>query len=86
MKTQCILRHIENRHSRQPEEQLKSSMEAVKGLHLQDKYLKTGADMIETAFENTKSEYICSSGVAAAYVMRYTLQLVKDGKIKLEEV
>ena len=86
MKTQCILRKIKNTHSRQPREELKSTMEAVKSLHLQDKYLKTGADMIETAFRNTESEYICSSGVAAAYVMRYTLQLVKDGKIKLEEV
>lgn len=86
MKTQCILRHITSKHSRQPEEQLKETMEAVKSLHLQDKYLKTGADMIETAYSNTNSEYICSSGVAAAYVMRYTLQLVKEGKIKLEEV
>ena len=32
------------------------------------------------------SEYICSSGVAAAYVMRYTLQLVKEGQVSLEEV
>lgn len=85
MKTQCLLRHIEAKHSRHPEA-IKSTMEAVKSYPVDQKYIKTAADIVETAYSNTVSEYICSSGVAAAYVMRYTLQLVKEGKLSLEEV
>lgn len=85
MKTQCLLRHIEAKHTRHPEE-IRETMEAVKSLPVDQKYIKAAADIVETAYRNTESEYICSSGVAAAYVMRYTLQLVKEGKLSLEEV
>lgn len=83
MKTQCIIREVSARHTRHADE-IRQTMNAVKSIPVEQKYIKAAADMIETAVQNTKSEYINSSGVAAAYVMRYTVQLIKEGKISLD--
>lgn len=84
MKTQCIIREVSARHTRDAD-QIRQTMTAVKSILVEQKYIRSAADMMETAMQNTHSKYIDSYGVAAAYVMRYAVQLVKEGKIDLSE-
>ena len=84
MKTQCIIRRVSARHTRHADE-IRQTMNAVKSIPVEQKYIKAAADMMETAMQNTQSEYIDSFTVCASYVMRYTVQLVKEGKISITE-
>lgn len=83
MKTQCIIRRVSARHTRHADE-IRQTMNAVKSIPVEQKYIKAAADMMETAMQNTQSEYIDSYGVAAAYIMRYAVQLMNEGKISLD--
>lgn len=83
MKTQCIIRRVSARHTRHADE-IRQTMNAVKGISVDQKYIKAAADMMETAMQNTQSEYIDSYGVAAAYIMRYAVKLMNEGKISLD--
>ncbi len=85
MKTQCIIREVKAQNTRNPEA-IRETMTAVKSIPVDQKYIRTAADMVATAYANTQSQYINSEGVAAGYVMRYTLQLIKEGKIDPEDI
>lgn len=84
MKTQCIIREVSARHTRNADE-IRQTMNHIKSIPVDQKYIRSAADMMQTAMQNTQSEYIDSYGVAAAYVMRYAVQLVKEGKIAITE-
>lgn len=83
MKTQCIIRRVSARHTRHADE-IRQTMNAVKSIPVEQKYIKAAADMMETAMQNTQSEYIDSYTVCASYVMRYAVQLMNEGKISLD--
>ena len=85
MKTQCIIREVSARHTRNADE-IRQTMNHIKSIPVDQKYIRTAADMVATAYANTQSQYINSEGVAAGYVMRYTLQLIKEGKIDPEDI
>lgn len=84
MKTQCIIREVSARHTRNADE-IRQTMNHIKSIPVDQKYIRSAADMMETAMQNTKSEYIDSYTVCASYVMRYTVQLIKEGKISITE-